>query len=95
MFEVVRGRYQANQIERANQLLAWTGGTELVPFDFECARLGGEIAGTLLRSGMTVGVADALIAATAIVHKLILVTGNLDHYQRMIDFGLTIDNWRK
>ena len=63
-------------------------------FDAECARRGGEIAGTLLRMGTTVGVADTLIAATAIVHKLTLVTGNIDHYQRMVPFGLTIENWR-
>jgi tRNA(fMet)-specific endonuclease VapC len=95
VFEVVRGRYQANQADRATQFLAWTRGTDLVPFDFECARLGGEIAGAMLRAGTTVGVADTLIAATAIVHKLTLVTGNVDHYQRMIGFGLTIDNWRQ
>ena len=87
LFEVVRGRHQARQFERVTQFLDWTKGAELVPFDSECARLGGEIAGTLLRSGTTVGVADVLIAATAIVHKLTLVTGNVDHYQRMRSFG--------
>ncbi|MBN1612467.1 MAG: hypothetical protein JW940_37900 [Polyangiaceae bacterium] len=53
-----------------------------------------EIAGALLRSGTTVGVADALIAATAIVHDRVLVTGNLDHYQRTLPFGLRLENRR-
>jgi tRNA(fMet)-specific endonuclease VapC len=95
VFEIVRGRHQASQIERATQFLTWAGGTELVPFDVECARLGGEIAGALQRNGTTVGVADTLIAATAIRHKLTLVTGNVDHFQRMVEFGLPIDNWRQ
>jgi predicted nucleic acid-binding protein len=68
VFEIVRGRHQANQLERATQFLAWTRGAELVSFDEECARLGGEIAGALLRNGTTVGVADSLMAATAIVN---------------------------
>ena len=94
VFEVVRGRHQANQIERATQFLAWVRGCEVVHFDAECAQLGGKIAGALLRTGTTVGVADVLIATTAIVHQLKLVTGNVDNYQRMVPFGLTIENWR-
>jgi predicted nucleic acid-binding protein len=35
-----------------------------------------------------------LIASTAIVHKRVLVTGNLGHYQHMLPFGLTTENWR-
>jgi tRNA(fMet)-specific endonuclease VapC len=94
VFEIVRGRHQANQLDRATQFLVWTKGAEVVPFGGECARLGGEIAGTLLRNGIVVGVADALIAATAIVHESILVTGNVGHYQHMLPFGLAIENWR-
>lgn len=77
VFEIIRGRHQANQIDRAAQFLTWASGNEVVPFDDGCARLGGEMAGALLRNGTTVGVADTLIAATAIVHKLTLVTGNV------------------
>jgi len=94
VFEVVRGRHQANQIDRAMQFLAWTATAEVVPFDAECARRGGEIAGALLRSGTPLGVADVLIAATAIVHRATLVTANMTHYQRLVAFGLTIENWR-
>ena len=84
VFEVVRGRNQANQADRAAQFLAWIKGVEVLPFDVECARLGGEIAGALLRNGNTVGVADSLIAATSVVHGLTLATANVGHYQRML-----------
>lgn len=93
-FEIIRGRHQAQQFERAAQFLEWTKGAELLAFDESCARVGGEIAGALLRTGTTVGVADALIAATAIAHDLTLVTANVEHYQRMATFGLRIENWR-
>jgi tRNA(fMet)-specific endonuclease VapC len=93
-FEIIRGRHQAQQFERAAQFLEWTKGAELLAFDEICARVGGEIAGALLRTGTTVGVADALIAATAITHDLALVTANVEHYQRMSSFGLRIENWR-
>jgi tRNA(fMet)-specific endonuclease VapC len=47
-FEIVRGRHQAQQFERAAQFLQWTRGAELLAFDQSCARIGGEIAGALL-----------------------------------------------
>ena len=93
-FEIVRGRHQAQQFERAAQFLDWTKSAELLAFDYACARLGGEIAGTLLRSGATVGVADTLIGATAVVHGITLVSANIEHYQRLAAFGLRIENWR-
>ena len=93
-FEIIRGRHQAQQFERAAQFLEWTKCAELLAFDQNCARIGGEIAGALLRNGTTVGVADTLIAATAITHDLTLVSANVEHYQRMAAFGLRIENWR-
>jgi tRNA(fMet)-specific endonuclease VapC len=64
--------------------------------DREVAALAGEIDGALERSGQRVGVADVLIAATAIRASLVLATGNTDHYARMqkAGFPLRIENWR-
>jgi predicted nucleic acid-binding protein len=45
VFEVVRGRHQAQQIDRAAQFLAWAQNAEVLAFDDKSARLGGEIAG--------------------------------------------------
>jgi tRNA(fMet)-specific endonuclease VapC len=95
VFEIVRGRHQANQIDRALKFVEWTKNADVLGFDAECARLAGEIGGALLRSGLPVGVADVLIAATAIAHRLVLATANVDHYERMRPFGLSIENWRE
>jgi tRNA(fMet)-specific endonuclease VapC len=95
VFEIVRGRHQANQVDRAAQFLQWTRTTDIVAFDAECAQLAREMAGALLRGGATVGVADVLIASTAIVRGVVLATANVDHHQRMLPFGLKIENWRE
>jgi tRNA(fMet)-specific endonuclease VapC len=95
VFEVVRGRHQAAQPERAAEFVAWARTANVIAFDDECARVAGEIAGAVMRSGQSVGVADVLIAATAIAHHLTLVTGNVAHFDRMKQFGLTVDNWRE
>jgi tRNA(fMet)-specific endonuclease VapC len=95
VFEVVRGRHQAAQPERAAEFLAWARTASVTVLDDECARVAGEIAGALMRSGQTVGVADVLIAASAIVHQLTLVSGNVAHFDRMKRFGLNTENWRE
>ncbi len=94
VFEIVRGRHQANQLDRALKFLEWTKRANVLVFDAECARIAGESGGALLRGGLPVGVADVLIAATAIAHGLTIATANVDHYQRMQPFGLIFENWR-
>ena len=66
VFEVVRGRNQAQQIDRAAQFLAWAQNAEVLAFDDKSARIGGEIAGALLRTGTTIGVADVLTTGTTL-----------------------------
>ncbi len=46
----------------------------------------------LKRAGTPIGAYDVLIAATAIVHKLILVTANVREFERIPN--LQIQNWR-
>ena len=69
---------------------------EVLALDFDAAKLAGEIAGELDRTGLTIGMADPLIAAIALEHNLELVTGNAAHFQRIIqlDYPLTLANWR-
>ena len=95
VFEIVRGRHQVGQAQRATEFLAWARNRNVVAFDDRCAPVAGEIAGALMRGGQTVAVADVLIAATAIVHGFTLVTANVAHFERMHQFGLVLDNWRQ
>ncbi len=52
----------------------------------------GEIRHSLEHTGQRVDQFDLLIGATALHHKLTLVTSNLKHFERMQ--GLQIENWK-
>ena len=94
IFEVVRGRHQANQAERALQFLSWAKSAEVLPLDEACAVRAGELAGAMHRAGTTLAIADVVIAATALVHGLVVVTANTQHDSRLTPFGLRLENWR-
>jgi len=51
-----------------------------------------DIYASLYKHGELVSDADILIAATAAVHNLPLITGNVAHFQRIL--GLQILSWR-
>ncbi|MGH2344090.1 MAG: PIN domain-containing protein [Chloroflexota bacterium] len=74
------------------QIITW----DVLALDGEIAALAGRIDGDLIRTGQAIGVADALIAATALHHGLVLATGNGTHYQRLppLGYAVQIDDWR-
>ena len=96
VFEIVSGfrqlRFESRIADFQNSLSA----QEVLPLDKESSLLAGRIHGDLLRTGQTIGRADPLIAAITISQDLTLVTGNTEHFQRIIDLGypLRLDNWR-
>jgi tRNA(fMet)-specific endonuclease VapC len=94
--EVVRGWHQAGRPERAEVFRAWLSRCEILPLAEGTSWLAGEIGGVLARTGQPIGLADVCIAATAIHHGLVLVTGNVEHHARIraAGFALEIDNWR-
>lgn len=60
-------------------------------FDSVCAEEFGKLQGNLLRQGLTVSVADLMIAAAAKVHNLTLVTHNTADFKNVP--GLRLDDW--
>jgi predicted nucleic acid-binding protein len=94
IFEIVRGRHHAGQLDHASAFLTWTRKAEVLPFDAGCAVRAGEIAGSLYQVGRPLAVADVLIGATALVHGLVVATANVKHYERLVPFGLRLENWR-
>jgi tRNA(fMet)-specific endonuclease VapC len=96
LVEVVRGWHQAGKPERAEVFRTWLSHCEVLPLDDGPGWLAGEIGGALARTGQVIGLADVSIAATAIHHGLVLVTGNVAHHERIraAGFPLQIENWR-
>ena len=60
-------------------------------FNDECAERYGELRADLRRAGQLIGPNDTMIAATALVHKLILVTHNTREFSRVP--GLRLEDW--
>jgi tRNA(fMet)-specific endonuclease VapC len=63
----------------------------LLPFDDACAAEFGRLRGQLRATGMVVNFPDLMIAATALVHNLTLVTHNTSDFQNIP--GLRLDDW--
>jgi tRNA(fMet)-specific endonuclease VapC len=96
--EVARGWHQAGRPKSAEEFRLWVAAEcEALPLDSHVSWLAGEIAGALNRTGQGIGLADVCIAATAIRHGLVLVTGNIEHHDRVraAGFELELDNWRQ
>lgn len=96
VMEIVQGLQRAQRSEALIKFLNNLGNSEVVGFDRACAETAGYIYGDLLRMGQPIGRADPMIAATALQNGLVLVTGNLVHYERILNLGyqLEIENWR-
>lgn len=64
---------------------------EVLSVDADVAETAGKIAADVKDVGFTIGTPDLLIAATAIVHDLTLVTHNLRDFTRVN--GLRLADW--
>ena len=62
-----------------------------LPFDEPAALAAADIGAALKRRGEMVEATDLFIAATALVHGLIVSTRNVRHFERVP--GLVVENW--
>jgi len=69
--------------ENLEKLYRFLDIVRMVPFDLECSKIFGTIKSKLRKLGKPTGEMDALIAATAMAHKGILVTGNRKHFENI------------
>jgi tRNA(fMet)-specific endonuclease VapC len=76
---------------RLNALLTLLAPMQILPFDSECAVEASTIRAALEVKGTPIGPNDILIAATAIRHKVPLVSRNVRELARVP--GLTCLNW--
>ncbi len=96
------GRYTTSTItvmeivQGFHQFLADLQAVHVLPFDLQNAEMAGRIYADLARSGQPIGLADPMIAAIALRHRLALATGNLNHFRRiqMLGYELTPLDWR-
>ena len=77
--------------ENLEKLYRFVDIVRVVPFDLECAKIFGTIKSKLRKMGRPTGEVDALIAATAMSNKAVLVTGNRKHFENVK--GLKVEVW--
>ena len=77
--------------ENIEKLHRFVDIVQVVPFDLESAKIFGTIKSKLRKLGKPTGETDALIAATAMAYKALLVTGNKRHFENIE--GLKIESW--
>jgi tRNA(fMet)-specific endonuclease VapC len=94
--ELVKGLQQVGRVEQIERLELSLSDLDIPPVTTQVALLAGRIQGDLERTGQPIGSIDPFIAATAMIHKLTLVTGNVIHFQRIVDLGypLRMEDWR-
>jgi predicted nucleic acid-binding protein len=72
--------YQGMKTGEENSTTAFLDGLISVVVDIPIARRAGSMLGELRSKGMTIGIADAIIAATALQFGAPLLTNNVEHY---------------
>ncbi|MCL0085374.1 type II toxin-antitoxin system VapC family toxin [Thermodesulfovibrionales bacterium] len=65
---------------------------QVISFDMECAKIFGTIKSKLRSIGKPTGEVDALLAATAIANKAVLITANKKHFENIE--GLKLEVWQ-
>lgn len=88
--EFFKGAYRSQAKERhlANIHERVLPSVTVLPFEIGSAKVFGNISAHLEQAGQRLADADLQIAATALHHDLVLVTGNIRHFERVPDLKL-------
>ena len=90
--ELLTGAMKSARRDRnVNEVLAFLGQFEIVPFDDDSAWTYGEIKSSLELKGQPIGFNDVIIAATVLAHNGILITNNTREFMRVE--GLQCTDW--
>ena len=92
-YEILNGLYFKDARNQLAQFEKFVGLNEVLPLTSEIAKNSAGIYADLRTIGQTVGHNDVLIAGTAIVNDLTLVTNNTRHFSQIA--RLSLDNWAK
>jgi len=85
--ELLIGVHRADTDERRQRRSAFVeavvGAVDVLDFDMASARKHAEIYAQLAQKGQMIGAHDLIIAATALHHRLSLLTDNVDEFARV------------
>jgi len=90
-YEILRGLKDLGNEEKLGKFEDFIQENELVSIGKETVEKAAEIYAYLKKEGNLIEDADILMAGTAIVEDLVLITNNIKHFERVK--GLRLDNW--
>ena len=90
-YEILRGLKDIGNEEKLRRFDKFIQENELVFIKKDTIEKAAEIYAYLKKEGNLIEDADILMASTAIVEDLVLITNNIKHFKRVK--GLRIDNW--
>jgi tRNA(fMet)-specific endonuclease VapC len=89
--ELWEGAYFSRDAKRSQETLeGFLSGVDILGLDEEICKRFGQLRGSMRKRGQTIGDFDLLIAATALRHKLTLLTNNRKHFESIA--GLEIES---
>jgi tRNA(fMet)-specific endonuclease VapC len=91
-YEILRGLKAKDAVRQVVLFEDQCRASVVLPLSDEIVVRAAEVYGFLHKQGGLIGDADILIAATALVHELHLVTENSAHFGRVP--GLVVESWR-
>jgi tRNA(fMet)-specific endonuclease VapC len=90
-YEILRGLKDLGNEEKLRRFDKFIQENELVFIKKDTIEKAAEIYAYLKKEGNLIEDADILMASTAIVEDLVLITNNIKHFKRVK--GLRTDNW--
>jgi tRNA(fMet)-specific endonuclease VapC len=94
--EIVKGWQKRQREDRVDRFISDLDTVEILYLSLESHITIGRILADLERTGQPIEFADTAIAAIALQNNLTLITGNLKHYQRIVNLGypLKLETWK-
>jgi len=92
-YEILRGLKAKGATRQIQTFETFCSRNAILPLTDQIIVKAADIYADLRTHGELIGDADILIAATALVHKLGVVTNNTRHFERVSD--LHVENWLK
>ena len=86
-FELLSGARSGKRGDRVHELV---NTIPVLGFDLECSRAAAEIWQNLQERGVSIGMADSLIAGIALVNNLPLITRNRRHFAEVKGLQLVL-----
>lgn len=90
-YEILRGLHAKNATAQLAAFDRLCSVSTILPLTDATVIRAATIYADLYQRGALIGDADILIAATGLEHRLLMVTNNESHYQRIAGFRL--ENW--